>query len=224
MAAAVAKSALSRLSPDSRARLLDTAHFVDLPPGGRLFDEDSPPRLGLLVSGVMRGYRTRPDGRQMTLMYDHPGSIPGLVFAFGRRAPGTIEALTASTVLLFPVDVVRRLMRSDGQTALVITEEFANRAAHMFEELTGHVTGSLRERVGHHLLASAVVSPRLKLIVELTQQDIADATGAARESVTRTLRDLERDGIIKIRPRRVEVVDADALCPSPASRPLALIS
>ena len=47
---AVAKSALARLSPEARARLLDTAHRVDLPPGGQLYDEESPPRLGLLVS------------------------------------------------------------------------------------------------------------------------------------------------------------------------------
>ncbi|HJW50028.1 MAG TPA: Crp/Fnr family transcriptional regulator [Candidatus Limnocylindria bacterium] len=224
IAAAVAKSALARLSPEARARLLDTAHRVDLPPGGHLFDEDSPPRLGLLISGVTRGYRTLPDGRQLTFFYDHAGSLPGLVLAFGRRAPGTVEALTQSTVMLFPVDVVRALLQSDGDAALVLTEEFATRAIRMIEELTGHVMGSLRERVGHHLLASAVISPRLRLVAELTQQDIADATGAARESVSRTLRDLERDGVIKIRPRRIEVLNADALCPNPASRPLAMIS
>ena len=74
--------------------------------------------------------------------------------------------------------------------------------------------GSLRERVGHHLLgASAVLSAQMKLIVDLTQQDIADATSVARESVSRTLGDLERDGVIKMRPRRIEVLDPDALCP-----------
>lgn len=221
---AVAKSALARLSPEARARLLDTAHRVDLPPGGQLYDEESPPRLGLLVSGVMRGYRALPDGRQLTLFYDHPGSLPGLILAFGRRAAGTVEALTPSTVMLFPVDIVKTLLQSDGAVALVLTEEFANRATRVIEELTGHVMGSLRERVGHHLLASAVLSPRMRLIVELTHQDIADATGAARESVSRTLRDLERDGVIKILPRRVEVIDADALCPNPASVPLKMIS
>ena len=56
--------------------------------------------------------------------------------------------------------------------------------------------GSLRERVGHHVLESAVASSPVRLIVELTQQDIANATGVARESVTRTLRDLEREGVI----------------------------
>lgn len=224
VAAAVAKSALARLSSESRARLLESAHRVDLPPGGNLFDEESPPRLGLLISGVMRGYRFLPDGRQLTLFYDHAGSLPGLVLAFGRRASGTIEALTPSTVLLFPIDVVKSLLRSDGHAALVLTEEFANRAEVVLEELTGHVMGSLRERVGHHLLKSAVISERMRLVAQLTQQDIADATGAARESVTRALRDLERDGVIKIRPRRIEVLDADALCPSPPSRPLALIS
>ena len=224
VADAVAKSALARLSPEARERLLDAAHRVDLPPGGHFFDEESPPRFGLLISGVMRGYSALPDGRQLTLFYDHAGSLPGLILAFGRRAAGTLEALTPSTVMLFPVDVVKALLQSDGDAALVLTEEFATRANRMIEELTGHVLGSLRERVGHHLLASAALSPRMELVVELTQQDLADATGAARESVTRTLRDLERDGVIRIRPRRIEVLNADALCPNPASRPLAMIS
>ena len=224
LAAAVAKSALARMTPEARSRLLDSAHRVDLPPRARLFDEDSPPRLGLLISGVMRGYRTLPDGRQLTILYDHAGSIPGLVFAFSRQSPGTVEALTPSTVMLFPVDVVRSLLRANGDAAVVLMEEFANRAALAIEEITDHVMGTVRERVGHHLLKSAVLAPRPRLVAELTQQDLANAAGVARESVTRTLSDLEREGVIKVRPRRIEVLNADALCPSPASRPLAMIS
>jgi CRP/FNR family transcriptional regulator len=222
--AAVAKSALARLGPDSLARLLETGHRVDLPPGGHMVDEDSPSRVGLLVSGVLRLYRTLPDGRQLTFWYDHAGDLPGLVIVFTKKSKGTIEAVTPSTILLFPPAALRALVRSDGSAALVIAEEFAARAVKTIDEITGHVLGSLRERVGHHLLAAVASSPRLRLVAELTHEDIADATGAARESVTRTLRDLERDGVIKIRPRRIEVLDPDALCPRPTSRPLAMIS
>jgi CRP-like cAMP-binding protein len=216
------------MTQSTRERLLASAMRVDLPAGGRLFDEGTPARVGLMVSGVMRGYRELPDGRQLTIFYDHAGSLPGLVLAFGIRSPGTIEALTPSTVMLFPTAIMRDLLKNDGQAALVVTEEFAIRATQTLEEITGHVTGSMRDRVGHYLLArvaehppSAVPHPHTHDLA-VTHQEVADAVGAARETVSRVLTQLEQEGVIKMRPRRINVIDFDALCPVPPSRPLLL--
>jgi len=116
------------------------------------------------------------------------------------------------------------LFRAGGESALVIAQEFAIRAAQAIEEVTDHMSGALRDRVGHHLLAMVSASPRTPLVATVTQQALADATGAARESVTRVLRDLEKSGVIRMSPGRIEVVDVDSLCTGAAEHPLELIS
>lgn len=223
--AAVAKSTLARLPAATRARLLATAIPLDLPPGARLYEAGGPARVALLVSGLIRTYRTLADGRQLTFLYDHAGFIPGLIPAFlPGPSVGTGEAVTRSSLLLLPPTTLKDLLRDGGDTALVLAEEFAIRAGQAVEEVTDHISGPLRERVGHHLLAIVSAVPRTPLVATVTQQALADATGAARESVTRVLRDLEKAGVIRMATGRIEVLDPDALCVGSAGRPIEMIS
>ncbi|WP_228023424.1 Crp/Fnr family transcriptional regulator [Streptomyces acidicola] len=61
-----------------------------------------------------------------------------------------------------------------------------------------------------------VSSPRppadeFPVLAELAQHDLADAVGATREAVAKALRLLRSAGVVRTRPRRVELIDRDAL-------------
>ena len=47
--------------------------------------------------------------------------------------------------------------------------------------------------------------------LEFTHQDLANRTGNSRETITRVLKDLERDGIIKTRPGMISLLNPSAL-------------
>ncbi|WP_330347542.1 Crp/Fnr family transcriptional regulator [Streptomyces sp. NBC_00582] len=49
------------------------------------------------------------------------------------------------------------------------------------------------------------------VLAELAQHDLADAVGATREAVAKALRLLRGAGVVRTRPRRVELIDRDAL-------------
>ncbi|WP_307535794.1 Crp/Fnr family transcriptional regulator [Streptomyces sp. V3I8] len=49
------------------------------------------------------------------------------------------------------------------------------------------------------------------VLAELAQHDLADAVGATREAVAKSLRLLRGAGVVRTRPRRIELIDRDAL-------------
>ncbi|CAL9392465.1 Crp/Fnr family transcriptional regulator [Streptomyces sp. enrichment culture] len=49
------------------------------------------------------------------------------------------------------------------------------------------------------------------VLAQLAQHDLADAVGATREAVAKSLRLLRAAGVVRTRPRRIELVDRDAL-------------
>jgi CRP-like cAMP-binding protein len=73
------------------------------------------------------------------------------------------------------------------------------------EELSG---GGLRARVASVLLDQAADGSG---VVRLPQSTLADLLGASRSSVNRILKDMEARGMLRVRYRRVEILDAGAV-------------
>jgi CRP-like cAMP-binding protein len=49
------------------------------------------------------------------------------------------------------------------------------------------------------------------LVIQITQQELADRIGLGRVSVSRALRELEREGIISVHRGRIEIEDLERL-------------
>jgi CRP/FNR family transcriptional regulator, cyclic AMP receptor protein len=202
---------LGRIPAAAREQLLAEAVRIDLPRMATLFREGEPPRVALLLSGLVRSYRTLSDGRQLTVIYDHPGSLVALIQAFGRRTVLTTQTVTPCALMLIRATTVREVMRSSGAAALAIAEANAGHVLRAVVELAGHTTGPVHSRVSRYLLKRVAVAVGGPHEIEVTQQEVADAVGATRETVGRALNVFEAEGAIRLGIRHVHVVDADLL-------------
>jgi CRP/FNR family transcriptional regulator len=123
-----------------------------------------------------------------------------------------IETVVASTLVMFPTAVVKELASRDIAVALVLARVAIRRLYVMVEELTLHAFGTLRERVGHHLLDLAMDADAADQLVAIaTQAELAAATGAARESVARVMRDLTKEGLIRRSGKRIVLTRPERL-------------
>jgi CRP/FNR family transcriptional regulator len=101
------------------------------------------------------------------------------------------------------------ILKEHPQVALNVIKAIANRLRHLVSLVDDlsfkHVVG----RVARILLENArydqAPGPRL------TQRDIAAMAGAAREVVSRSLKTLEEEGVIKMDRHRIIITDKDAL-------------
>jgi CRP/FNR family transcriptional regulator len=220
---ALAASNLHDLDRAVIAELTRDAHRIRVVAGTTIHHEgDADPHFELVVAGFVRVYVTAPDGRTMTVRYCRPGAIVGAVSLFARRfsLPATIQALVDSELLLMDPTVVRRTVERDPTATRAILAEVSERALAFIVEIPGSAFATVRQRVARHLLDLASEhrgGP--ELVARVTQQELADAGGTAREVVVRILRDLRGEGVVQTRRDEIAILDPQRLLDETFSPP-----
>jgi CRP/FNR family transcriptional regulator len=176
-----------------------------------------PPRCGLVIDGMVRTFRVAADGRELTLHWERAGEIVGLPAVVRPPTPSSIQAVTDTIVLELPVPLLRDLARADARVAWAITELITALLRRAVDEIVLYAYGDLRTRVGRRLLEFACrTAPGTPLVARLTQDDLAQAVGAARPSVGRVLKALRDDGSIRSMYGGVLLMRPDALASPPS--------
>jgi CRP/FNR family transcriptional regulator, cyclic AMP receptor protein len=156
-------------------------------------------------------------GRTIALAELRAGSTFGELSMFG----GEVRSATAQTleptqaVALLAGDI-RRLLAGNPEIALKMLETMANRvratnqrlANQSFQTVAGRVAGVLMQLVNARQSEGA---GERDVLVETTQADIAQLAGASRESASRFLATLERQGLVTTQRGKVVVHDPGAL-------------
>ena len=169
--AAVLKSHLHELPPDVLDELVGGAVRVKIPAGSVTHREGEPgPTLELVISGVVRGFVTAPDGRTMTVRYCRPGALIGAVSLFASRftMPAATQALVDAELLRLSPAVVRLAVGRDARVAQAFLSELSERVLSFIEEIPGNSFATVRQRVARHLLdLAAQRGPEREAVAEI---------------------------------------------------------
>lgn len=177
--------------------------------GECLFQQGSPlPAVHVVRRGLV-GLGRRAGGRRLTFLLLRPGDVVGdEAVLLGSGALSDAFAVTEASVLDVPV--------SEFLQALDLRSPFVRRWAaglggrlsafqsRLEEVLAGDLRAGIASLLHHELAGRARV-------VCLTQQTIADLLGVQRTSVSRTLNELQRQGIIEVGYGHIAVRDPAAL-------------
>lgn len=221
MRAAVARSHLHALPPDVLDGLLAGAVRAKVQAGSITHREGEPaPHLELVISGVVRGFVTAPNGRTMTVRYCRPGALVGTVslFAYRFTMPATMQALVDAELLKMSPTVARRAVARDTRVAAAFLGELSERVMSFIDEIPGSAFTTVRQRVARHLLDLAaqrepVHTGGTEIVVAVSQQELADAAGTVREVVVRVLRELRQEGVLRTERDRIVILDPARLVP-----------
>ena len=218
IAEALSTSLLGGLPAETLETLLETAIRVDVPAGSTIYRADDPPRVALVVEGLLRGYFTADDGRQVTLRYDRRGDVLGMLLVTAGPMEHGVEAVVPSTLLLLDARTYQALARLDSGLAWLTARELGAITAEMVDEVRGGYA-PVRQRVARHVVALHEATAGERGVVRVTHQQLADAAGCAREVASRALRELRADGLVATGRDRIRVLDAARLA-AEASAPL----
>ncbi len=215
---AVAASHLGGVPSDVLELLLEGAMQTVIRAGSVThWEGEDTPHLELVISGALRVLVRSPDGRTLTVRYCRRGALLGAMSLFspGFAMPATVEALVESRVLRTDPAVARDLARHpDVAHALLL--ELSARAKGFLHEIPGNAFGSVRQRVVRHLLDLALAdgTDEGRLVALMSQQELADAAGTAREVVVRVLRELREEGLVRTSRGQIELTDVGGLVDS----------
>ncbi len=168
-----------------------------------------------VVSGMLKLYKTLPDGRQQITGFATVGDVIGL--SSGQGYAYTAETVTASTVCRVPRAALQRLMERHPavQARLLAMTSVELSAAQDQILLLGCKTAA--ERVSSFLLAISRRSKRLadgspSVFLPMPKVDIGAYLGLRPETLSRVLRKLEDAGTItRLTNDRIRLNDVTAL-------------
>jgi CRP/FNR family transcriptional regulator len=167
-----------------------------------------------VTEGIVRLYKSLPDGRRQIVGFALPGDFLGL--ALQDRYGVTAEAVTSVTVCRFVrlaflafVDgkphLLRRLHEFAGHELSLAQEQMLLLGRRAAEEKVAAFLLNLQSRYGR-IGAMSVTVP-----LPMSRQDIADYLGLTIETVSRTMTRLAREKAVVIVPDGVRLLDKPRL-------------
>src|SRR6266508_317173 len=192
--------------------------FSSLDEQARLHLDERGDRMFLVAEGEIRLLIRSPHGDEVELTRRARGDAFGEVALLdGGPRSATAEAITPAVLIGIGREDLIKLLRSEEHLVdafLHLLGGLVRRAnnlssALVFRDVRGRVAGKLLELVGWDPEAEA---PPAELIAsQVSQNDLAQMVGGARQTVNQVLRQFEKRDWIKLHHRAFEVLDPQAL-------------
>jgi CRP-like cAMP-binding protein len=216
---ALKDSYLGKMPAKARDAILSASRVVKIPSRKYFVHIGESERIGLVVAGLARAFRVDDEGRELTVAWLRVGSMVGLTSVVQPPSPISAQAVTDVEMLDLPVPLIRQLAHEDAEVALVIAAFATGWLRHAVDEIVLYAYGDLRARVTLRLLELALKAPSERpFVAPITQDDLAQAVGAARASVARVLKQLRDEGAIKSMYGGILIEKPEALATTQSSR------
>ncbi len=201
----------SRLSPDELDSVKKLVFEKKVERGDIIVLEGEPAgALYFVGTGAVKMFRTSADGKEQVLNIVRPGESFNDVPIFD-GGPNLASGQAMGPVSLYGIlkHDLNVFLQDHPRIAINIINVLAAQTRHLvslvedlsFRPVVGRVAKTLLEYAGN----GTDIGKRL------TQQDMAAIVGTVREVVSRSLRALESDGVIRMDRHRIVITDRDAL-------------
>lgn len=195
---------------------------VRLDRGEILIEQETETRhLYTVLEGVLMRYRTLEDGRRQIVNFMFPGDLAGLQGAFEEPASHTIETLLDSRLCVFKRGDFSQLVGQHPRLGYDLVWLAAKEERALEEHIVALGQRSARERLTYlavwlldRALATGVSASDNILHLSITQTQIADMLGLSLVHTNRTVRQLEREGLVIWKNREICVPDMEKACES----------
>lgn len=199
------------LTPEERTQVAGLCLERRFPKGSTLFAPgDAPDALYILQSGLVTLSHVLEDGQQSILRVFAPGDVFGELFLTVQARPFLATALTACVVTVLPAETFRHFLSTIPKIGFNFTCVLSRHLAEM-----ALARGQSGHRWSFHRLALTLL--RLSaahgmdmeggtaIALPLTHQILADMIGTSRETVSRHVGRLKRQGIVTAHGRTLLV-------------------
>jgi len=168
-------------------------------------------QIMILEEGMVK-LNFRESGKDTTFGFGTKGDFIGLMCSFvKKRLDFSAVAITPCRIRIFDRDVFEKLIEQNGKFAIYIVtmmSQMINETCHNFITLKHRNAGGSLATL---LLNLIRVFGEHQLIIPFTREEMAHTLGYSKESIINTLSDFQKDGMISISGKNLEILDKKAL-------------
>lgn len=198
-----------KLSPALLEKLYDNSIVKNFKQGDVILNESSIIRaIPIVIEGSIKVVRTDEDGREILLYYIKPGESCIMSFLGGLHSDISkvkAEIEEDAEVLFLPIDKVNLFIKDYPQWLDYIFKLYHKR----FEELLEVINEVAFRKVDERLLSllhkkSQLMQSKLLMV---SHEQLANELATARVVVSRLLKKLEDDGVVKLGRNKIQLLD-----------------
>jgi CRP/FNR family transcriptional regulator len=180
--------------------------------GAMVFLEGEPcAGLCIVEQGWLKAVKISLAGREQVLRVVGPGEVCNEISVFaGTPNPATVMALEAAVVWTIRRDAILGLMDDSPSLARTITRNLAGRVLNLLTLVEDLSLRTVEERLARLLLQRADEGT-LHRRRWATQTEMAARIGTVPDVLNRALRDLVKEGLIRVERHQIQILDPQGL-------------
>ena len=233
MSASISSSSKNTQTENAKRVLRNVRHFAELPlttqnalasvavprqfaEGQVIFIEGEPASyLYILESGWVKASRMSPEGREQAMLVVKPGEIFGDVALFTDTPyPGTVVALEPVKVWTIEKSDILELITRHPDLALAVIHSLGQRILYYISLVEDLSLRNVEARLANTLLKNAEHYQGHLLVRRrkwATFDTMANRLGTVRDVLSRVLRSLEEEGLIRVEKHAIIILDSEGL-------------
>jgi CRP/FNR family transcriptional regulator len=160
--------------------------------------------LYLVLSGRVKVFKTNPEGKEQIIHLVGPREPFADVPLFtGGPYPATAQALEDTRVLFIAKQAFLDLLQGNPEISLRMLGAFAKRLRRMVQLVEKLSLKEVTTRLAHYLLDESKNAAHSTFQLPISKANLAAYLGTIPETLSRSLRELEDNGIISVQGRQI---------------------
>jgi len=165
------------------------------------------------TSGIAKVYIEGARGRNLILQFIKPTEFlggPGIFI--DSKHYFSVSAVEDSSVCFIDIKVFKSIIRQNADFADAFMKQISNNGIFNYNRFISLTHKNMHGRIADGLiyLHDNIFMDRDHEIV-ISHQDLAELTGMSKDSVVRTLKDLDKDKVIELKQRSVSILNLQKL-------------
>lgn len=168
--------------------------------------------LMIVISGVVKGEMVDYAGRVIKIEeITAPGAIAS-AFIFGKRNRFPVNVIAVSDTEILSIDKSQflNLMMKNDKVLVNFLDMISNRSQFLSEKIKFLNFKTIKGKLAQYILQLSA-GKKEPFRFDKTQNDLADFFGVARPSVSRSLGDMEENGYIEVKGKRIKILNRKGL-------------
>ena len=205
--------AASKLSQEEIERLSFNCALVKFQKGDSLIRQGTfSTNVAYLRSGLAKVHVAGPYHEQIVRIVKAPSYL-GLPTTFGDKINQySVTVIEAAEVCFIDINAFRYLLKANHDFSYEIMLELCRNELEVFYRCANRTQKQMRGKIADVLieLSERIYNSKI-FTIPLTQEDLGNLVDSSRESVSRVLTEFEKDGIIRLSGKKVEIINKKSL-------------
>lgn len=199
--------ALNYLSPDLVSEIMASALIKQIPKENEILREGQYIKvIPIVLEGLIKVF-TRHKDKELLLYYIRPNESCIMSFSASlKNEPSKVFAITEedTTALLLPVERVASWIKQFPDINTLFFQQYNLRYSELLDTIHHVLFDKMDSRLFEYLKEKVLVTNNNPL--KLSHRQIADELGTAREVISRTMKKLETENLVKQHPNGIEIL------------------